>query len=164
MAYTRRNNGLTGIHERLGLSKKCPSGYILRAPYKRGFRTTTRKSGYNVKRGNKTIHIYPVKTNSIIVKATCIKNRGKPGKGPTSGNGIGPLKEGELKKYGYNVHKSTEERHRSLKQAILEYGALSVFRKLNAVAVLTKRTAPEAHKIFLEDREWVQKNYTLKKK
>jgi hypothetical protein len=49
-----------------------------------------------------------------------------------------------------------------LKKAVEEYTALGVFRKLDAVAKLTKRTAPEAHRIFKTDRDWVQRTYTLK--
>jgi hypothetical protein len=159
---TRRRSRLQGTREKLGLSIKCPKGTILRAPYKRSFKSTVKRSGFNVKRGNKTVHIFP-KSGSTIVKASCVKDQGLPGKGPGSGKGIGPLKQGELTKYGYNIHKSTDERHVALRKAIAVYGALSVFRKLTAVANLTLRTAPEAHSIFKEDLKWVQKNYTLKK-
>jgi hypothetical protein len=153
---------LKGTREKLGLTKECKSGEILRAPYKREFSSTTKKAGYNVKRGNKTVRVYP-KSGPTLVRASCIKDKGLPGKGVKSGKGIGPLREGDLSRYGYNVHKGQEERHVSLKKAISVYGALSVFHKLTAVANLTLRTAPEAHNIFEKDRKWVQKNYTLKK-
>ncbi len=154
---------LRGTRKQLGLNRKCPSGYVLRAPYKRGYTNSIRNRGYNVKRGGKTVRVYPT-ARSVVVPATCIQNRGLPGKGPRSGSGIGPLKEGELKRYGYSAQASREKRHTALKKAIAAYGALGVFRKLDAVAKLTLRTAPDAHKVFAADREWVQKHYPLKAK
>jgi hypothetical protein len=159
---TRRNGSLTGTRERLGLTKRCPSGYILRAPYKRRFSSTLKKSGYNVHRKNRTYRVYP-KAGSTLVKASCIKDRGLPGKGPRSGKGIGPLKKGELSRYGYNAHKSESERHSALRKAMEMYGPLNVYRKLDAITKYTVRTAPDAHKVFKADRDWVFKNYPMKK-
>jgi hypothetical protein len=160
--YPERRSGVKGTRERLGLTKQCPPGYILRAPYRRGFKSMTKKSGYNVHKGNRTIRVYP-KARSTIVKATCIKDRGLSGKGPRSGKGIGSLKKGELSRYGYSAHGSTEERHKAIEKAIKVYGALSVFHKLDAIAKYTQRTAPEAHRIFKADRHWVQSHYSLRK-
>ena len=98
----------------------------------------------------------------MLVKATCIKDQGLPGKGPRSGRGI-TLKKGELSRYGYNAHISKEERHSALRNAMKVYGPLSVYRKLDAVAKLTIRTAPEAHAIFKADRNWVQTHFEMKK-
>ncbi len=159
--YTLRRSGIKGTRQKLGLTKRCPPGYVLRAPYKRGFKSITKKSGYNVHKGNKTIRVYPT-ARSVVVKASCIKDRGLPGKGPRSGKGIGSLKKGELSRYGYSAHDSTEERHKALRKAIQVYGPLGVFRKLDAITKYTQRTAPEAHRIFKADRTWVQKNFTLR--
>jgi hypothetical protein len=156
-----RRAGLTGIRTRLGLSKKCPKGYILRAPYKRKFSQSTKLAGYNVHKKGKTYRVYP-KASSVLVKASCMKDRGLPGKGPRSGKGI-TMKKGELARYGYNAHIGEEARHTALKKAIEVYGPLSVFRKLDAVAKLTLRTAPEAHRVFKADRDWVYKHYPMKK-
>lgn len=161
MLNTRRNSGLSGTRAKLGLTKRCPSGQILRAPYRRRFSSSTKEAGYNVRRGNRTYRVYP-KAGSVLVQATCIKNRGLPGKGPRSGKGI-TMKKGELSRYGYNAHKSEEERHTALRKAIKVYGPLNVYRKLDAVAKLTKRTAPEAHKVFTADRQWVQTHFEMKK-
>jgi hypothetical protein len=43
-----------------------------------------------------------------------------------------------------------------LEKAIKHYGALSVYHKLDAVAKLTKHTAPDASAIFSKDKEWVR--------
>jgi len=75
--------------------------------------------------------------------------------------GIGKLKEGQLAKFGYSdvVHKTVEVRRAALDKAVKEFGALSVFRKLNAVYVYGRRSAKESSKIFKEDRDWVKGKY-----
>ncbi len=165
---TRRNHvapstSLMSSRKRLGLNKTCPPGQVLRAPYVRKFTSAVKKSGYNVTKRGHTTRVYPT-ASSTLVKAACIKNRGLPGKGPRSGKGFAPLKEGELSRYGYKARLPEAERHASLKKAIDVYGALSVFRKLDAIAKLTLRTAPEAHKVFVADRKWIQNNFVLKER
>jgi len=147
---------LHGVGEKLGLKKKCPPGKVLRAPFTRKYTNSVRKAGFNVKRGNKTVRVYPT-AKEILIEATCI-DKGTSGKAV-----IGPLKKGELTKYGYSAHVSREKRHLALKKAVIVYGALSVFHKLDAITKLTIRTAPEAHKVFKADIEWLRKNYTLRK-
>lgn len=141
----------------LGTQKSCPEGQILRKPYVRRFSTSIRKEGYTVKRGNKTYKAFPKKT-STLVKASCIKDRGLPGSKPS----IGPLRKGDLSKYGYNVKISESDRHSALEKAVKEYGALGVYRKLDAVAKLSVRTAPGASKIFKADRDWIRSTHSLK--
>lgn len=81
---------------------------------------------------------------------------GSPGRGGRRGTSkIGPLKKGELKAVGYSATAKASSRHRALTKAIKRYGPLSTYRKLNAVAVYTKRTAPKASKTFKADRNWV---------
>ena len=150
----RARERLHGVTKKLGLNKKCPAGQVLRAPYRRKYTEAVKKSGFLVKRGNKTVRVYP-KSNSVIVPAACgIAKRD---------SGIGPLKEGDLTKYGYSARIARDKRHKALKIAVLEYGALSVYHKLDAVMKLTIKTAPDAHKVFKADIEWLRKNYTLKK-
>ena len=103
------------------------------------------------------------KKNVTYVSSACIKNRGLPGKGPREGEGFASLRKGELIKYGYSYRLSNTVRRKALEKAIKAYGALPVYRKLDAVAKLSMRTAPEAHKVFVADRDWIQHNYELKK-
>jgi hypothetical protein len=140
----------------------CPPGYIKRKGYTRRFRPNVKESGFTVRRKGKVYTVRP-KANSIYVDAACIKNRGLPGKGPKEGEGIGKLRKGELIKYGYQYRLSDALRHSALKKAIKRYGALSVYRKLDAVAKLSLRTAPDAAKIFSLDRDWVNDNYDINK-
>jgi hypothetical protein len=140
----------------------CPEGYIIRKGYTRKFRPSVKETGFTVRRKG-TVYTVRPKANTIKVPASCIKNRGLPGKGPLEGEGIGKLRKGELIKYGYQYRLSDSLRQEALKRAIKRYGALSVFRKLDAVSKLSLRTAPDASKIFARDRNWIKHTYELKK-
>lgn len=77
---------------------------------------------------------------------------------------IGPLRSGELTKYGY-IHVTklgVRDRRTALRKAIQEYGSLTTWRKLNAVAVYTRYSAPESSGIFKQDMDWIRKTYGLK--
>ena len=80
---------------------------------------------------------------------------------PAGRPGIGPLRKGELAEFGYvNVASLSErKRHLALGRAVRVYGALSVFRKLNAVYVYTRYTAPVSSAIFKLDRDWIKEYY-----
>ena len=61
---------------------------------------------------------------------------------------IGPLKKGTL--MGYTAKGKTTTRRNTL-------------RKLNAVSVYTKRTAPKTSRTFRRDRNWVRKTFLSRK-
>lgn len=145
---TRKNNG-------------CPKGYILRKGYTRKFRQSIKASGFTVRRKGKVFTVHP-KTNTVRVEAKCIVNRGLQGKGPRNGKGFGKLRKGELIKYGYQYRLSDGLREKALKKAIKQYGPLKVYHKLDAVAKLSTRTAPDASAIFAKDRNWIRNNFELK--
>lgn len=138
---------------------RCPKGYIPRASYARRYKTAVRERGYTVKKASGTTYkVYP-KNETLHVPAACVKDLGKPGKGMTDGEGIGPLRKGEMTKFGYSVTKGEEARHEALKKAVAALGALSTYRKLDAVAKLSVRIAPDASRIFKKDRDWVQRKF-----
>jgi hypothetical protein len=139
------------------VKNRCPKGYILRRGYTRRFRPSLKTSGYTVRRKG-TIYTVRPKANTIKVPSSCIKDRGLPGKG----KGFAKLRKGELIKYGYQYRLSDSLRQAALKKAINRYGSLSVYRKLDAVAKLSLRTAPDASSIFARDRDWVRENFELK--
>jgi hypothetical protein len=125
-------------------TRRCGRGQILRAPYVRILSRTGKRS---------------------FVPAACIKDQGAPGKGLSSGKpGIGPLRTGDLDRFGYVnvVSLGKEKRHAALKAAVQEYGSLTVWRKLNAVYVYTKRSSPESSRIFKADRDWINATYGIK--
>jgi hypothetical protein len=122
--------------------KNCPAGFIKRASYRRTARS-----------GRKT-----------TVPEQCIRNVGAPGKGLVSGPGIGPLRSGELAKFGYShvVSKSKTARHKALSKAVKAYGSLGVWRKLNAVQIYTRRLSPASSKVFKGDMNWIRSKYGIK--
>ena len=144
--YTRKvktdRRRLRGFRKTKRALRSCPEGYIKRNPYVR----ITRKG------------------KRSLVPEQCIRDIGTPGKGYRNGPGIGPLRKGELTKYGYkNVSElSVADRHAALEKAIAEYGSLGVWRKLNAVAVYTKRTLPHISKIFKADMDWIRAKFGIK--
>ena len=138
----------------------CPAGKVTRHGYVRRFGNTVMKKGYTVKKATgKKYHIMP-KKQSVYVKPSCVKDVGGPDvKPPGPGEGIGPLRKGELKKHGYIYLKSRDERHAALRKAIKEFGARGVFHKLDAVAKLSKHSAPKASSVFKGDRDWVKAKF-----
>jgi len=122
---------------------KCGKGKIYRESY-------TRKAGRS---GQKT-----------FVRGQCIRDVGAPGKGFKGGPGIGPLRKGELVKYGYShvVALPVTKRRLALTRAVKAYGSLRVWRKLNAVQVYTRRLSPASSKVFKADMDWVRSKYGIK--
>ncbi len=116
----------------------CPKNMIRRSGYKR--KAYTRKDGTRVK--------------ATYVKSRCIIDRGLPGKGPKL---IGKLKKGALAPY--SIKDNTKVREEILRKKVKSYGALDVFRKLNAVATLQKNTNPANSRKFIRDRNWVRRTF-----
>lgn len=84
-----------------------------------------------------------------VKSSSCVRGYKGPGKG------IGTLHKGMLSKYGYVTSKSSRSRHIALNAAVKHDGPLSVYRRLNALAIYTKRTAPTTSKTALADRAFV---------
>lgn len=110
------------------MAKICPRGQILRRAY-------TKKSGKRV-------------------SASCIKDRGVPGKGKR----LFTLRKGTLGKHGYKTSFTREERHTALRKAVKAESYAGVIRKLNAVSILQRRTNPKVYDILRSDMKWVQAN------
>ena len=127
----------------------CPNGYVMRKSYTRKFTNNVARSGYTVRRKGKLYTFHP-KVSSVRVSSKCVK---KPA--PKNTAKICKLRKGDLIKYGYQYRLSDRLRHKALTKAIEVYGLTSVYHKLDAVAKLSVRIAPDASKIFRKDREWV---------
>jgi hypothetical protein len=69
---------------------------------------------------------------------------------------FGPLKKGDLIRFGYSTKKSVRSRHISVGKAARAYGKGTIIKKLNAVAILNKNRNPVVSKIFREDMKYVQ--------
>ena len=162
--YTRKNTGkyvksvcVSRVHSE---KHTCPPGQIPRASYVRHVSERVQREGYTRKtKTGKSIQVRP-RSLTMKVKASCIKDKGKNGQSvKMTPARIGPLKKGELKKFGY-VYKLPEHiRHESLKQAIKKLGALNVYHKLDAISKLSASVAPKAAAVFAADRNWVRKTY-----
>lgn len=155
-SQTRRSSKLVPSIKSLS-RKACPPGMIERKAYARRYSTAVLREGFKKKtRSGRTVRVKPHKHGATLVESKCVKDTGLPGK---SSKKIGPLRKGELSKYGYTLKISELQRRKALKKAIDEFGALGVYRKLDAVAKLTSRSVPDASKQFEKDRDWVKETY-----
>ena len=135
----------------------CPPGTVKRKGYTRKFRQSITQSGFTVRRKGKVYTVRP-KTNAIHVPSSCVKVRG-----PVGTKVFGKLRKGDLIKYGYQYRLSDRLRHKALEKAIPVYGAINIFHKLDAVAKLSVKSAPDASRIFAQDRNWIHEHYIHKK-
>lgn len=120
--------------EKFGVPK-CKKGEIIREGYRRGS-----KSG-----------------KQVWVPPTCIESKGKV-KGFKQER-LFYIEPGRLSKYGYDelFAKSDAERHTALRKAFAAgEKPLSISRRLNALAIVTKNTNPKLSQKFKEDSEWVK--------
>lgn len=165
------------------IHNKCPSGYIKRSGFTRKTNgrhikaicvrgtAATKKSAKGSKfcgpgkilRSSYTRRV--LKKNGSVketrVSATCVRDMGKAGKLPKGAPTIGPLKKGELQRFGYMYKLPDHNRHTALRLAIKALGSLNVYRKLDAVAKLTNLTSPKASATFAADRDWIRSKYVL---
>lgn len=145
-AATRRIMGIRmrGFRKSARALRSCPKGKILRGPYVR----------------------YTKRGNHVRVPAACIPDVGAPGKGIRGTNrpGIGPLKQGNLARHGYSgiASMSQDARRIALRKAVAAYGSLTVWRKLNALYVYTRRTSPKTSKTAKADMDWIRATWGLK--
>ena len=136
--------------------RACPPGMIERKAYTRKFSNNVREKGYTVRKSSGITYVVHPKKNGASVPPTCIKNKGAL---RNSTKKIGPLRKGELSKFGYSFRTGEDNRHKALRQAVDEFGVLGVYRKLDAVAKLSKSKVPEASRIFKTDRNWVNSKF-----
>lgn len=116
-------------------------------PSTKGGRRITRRAHWRYIRGMK-----------IRFPARKVKDMGAKGKWASlHGPGIGKLEEGGL--MGYTPSMSKTARHSKLRKVVKSKGALTTFRKLNALATYTKRTAKGKSKTAKADRNWVKKTF-----
>jgi hypothetical protein len=141
--------------------KECPKGYVLRAAYMRKSadrKSFLRKSGVRVKGSH---------MKRTVVPSQCIKARGhdeQVGLYDKEGKRIYVvLEKGSLGKHGYKdvATLSENQRHIALDKAIAELNGnwLSVFRKINYLAVLNKYN-PSMYKLYVSDRDYIKRKYS----
>ena len=135
---SRRLRGLT--KKARGNTRLCKKGEILRKAYVRYSKSGKQK----------------------LVKGSCITKRGLSNR--TTIKKIGPLRQGDLKQYGYQqIHiLSVKKRHQALAKAVNQYGSLSVWKKLNVLYVFNKHTNPKLSELYNKDKAWIKGTYGLK--
>lgn len=101
---------------------KCGKGQIMRKAYSR--KGYSRKA-YVKKSGSKVRGSY---VDRAKVGASCITDRGKPGKGPKTLPEIGEARL--LRRYGYKLHNAAQKRQSAIKEAMEKENALKVYRHL----------------------------------
>lgn len=121
------------------------------------------KGSASIRRRGYTRKAYTRKSRITVrrsrVPSGLIRDVGAPGKGLKGGPGIGKLQKGLMSTLGYNVNAKGTTRHAAVDKAVKKYGKLSTLRKLNAVAVYTRRTSPVKSRKFKSDVKYVQKKY-----
>jgi hypothetical protein len=68
-----------------------------------------------------------------------------------------PVKKGLLTKFGYDAKSPMKSRRKSLNKACKEYGALSCYKKLNALVTFNKNKSPKLSAKFKKDLDWIKK-------
>uniref|UniRef100_A0A6G6ABV3 N-acetyltransferase n=1 Tax=Borely moumouvirus TaxID=2712067 RepID=A0A6G6ABV3_9VIRU len=128
---------------------KCRSGEILRKGYHRkGFERR------EFVRSNGTI-VPASYIPETYVPPTCVKDMGKPGKGPK----ILPTPRGDIhfRDYGYDVHKPDRERQQALIDASNDYNPLTVLRRMNLIR--NYQPVPENKERMSRDVEFLSNYY-----
>ena len=128
------------------------SGYTMhRTPKKITVRAIPGRKSYTYMRKAGFTRVKPVPTYDV----------GAIGKGPKL---IGRLKKGMLTSYGYHPVEAMTNRHKSLSKAISrgKEAPLAVFRRLQAIGTLTKRTLPRASRIYKADAKWIRSKFLTK--
>ncbi len=110
---------------------RCPRGMIMRKGYTRKGRSL-----------GKRVRVAPV----------CIKDLGKPGKGPK----LWTVRKGLLGRYGYKLDESALKRHKALTKAVRNESYATVIRQLNAVRNYTKLSQPANSRKYTADMRYVQ--------
>ena len=129
----------------------CKKGYELRESYvKKGY---TRKNGVYI--------------NKTTVSASCVKNKGKPGKTANQYKVIPKLNpKNSLKEFDYSTNNNANKRFESLMKAIKKMSYRTVVLRLSAIRTLSKSNEAK-YKIFNNDikklQDWRKKNPNLYK-
>ena len=71
------------------------------------------------------------------------------------------LKKGELGKHGYKEIKTLKvrKRHKALDNAITEYGAPKILKKVGLLKTFQKNKSPDVSKLLMDNMKWVRKKY-----
>ena len=112
---------------------KCPKGQMVRAGYKRKSKKSKKTSW---------------------VKPTCIKSLDSRKQARQQ---LFVLDKGTLSTHGYHADLSSNKRHHALVSAMnAGIKPLTAFRKLVALATLTKNSNPDVSRTYISDAKWLK--------
>ena len=146
-SYTRKNGKQVKSTCVRTTAQKCPPGKTLRKGYNRKLANSVVKQGFI--RGKS--RVFP-KTSKVHVKSYCTGPKSK----------IEPLKKGELGKHGYSYKLPEQQRRSALMRASREFDFTNLYKKLDAVAKLSKTVNPKASAVFSADRDWIHSKTNLR--
>jgi hypothetical protein len=129
-------------------NNECGPGKILRKGYRR--KSYLRKKYFKNRKIIPTTYV-----SASYVPPTCIRDMGKPGKGPKTLPK--PDEKIHLTKYGYSIYKPDRYRRAALRAAARDHGTLMVLRRLNLIRNF--QAIPENKKIFSRDVEYLKNIY-----
>jgi len=69
------------------------------------------------------------------------------------------VKKKGLRRFDYSPKQSASKRHSALIKAVKASSAIAVFRRLNAIANVTKRSQPVNSKKYLSDANYIKKKF-----
>ena len=122
----------------------CKSGQIKKSSYKR--KSYKKKDGTVV--------------SAARVAASCVPDRGQPGKGPKVLPAISDNMS--LSKYGYSLKKPAMARRQSLKRASKKTSTLEVERRVNLIRNYSK-WEPKNYEKLSADVEFMKREYAKEK-
>ena len=96
------------------------------------------------------------------VHATCIKNKGLPGRTIASAKVLPKLKVGKLTRYGYHADKSAKARLAALSKSVRGVGYATTIRRVVAIRNYSEHN-PRLLKIYETDIKNLQKKYRNKR-
>lgn len=130
--------------------KKCPKGMIEKSGYSR--RSYNRKGYLRESTGT---YVKPSKVKKSQVGSTCIKDRGRPGKGPYTLPK--PDEKIHLSKFGWSYRKPSNQRHKALREAAKAADILSVYRRMNLLR--NYQANPKAKEVMSQDVNYLKSLY-----
>lgn len=64
-----------------------------------------------------------------------------------------------LSRFSYSPKETDSKRHLALNKAVKASSAIAIFRRLNAIANVTKRSQPANSKKYLSDASYIKKKF-----
>lgn len=94
------------------------------------------------------------RSDGVLVRASCVKDQGAPGRTPAEKRVLPQPRPGSLK--GWKADSGANARHAALKKAVKAEGCKSVILRLNLEANFTEKTSPKTHRKARQDMDYLR--------